>query len=477
MKPETSRGQWWLPGTRHRVGGTLRFDPNDRGLVLELLGSFEEASVEERLDRILGGSPPKEYELIHGSCVEEDEVTLLQAQELGSSGKGPGTFEYLIRAAFMGGRFRNPDSIEFTKASLRLTHLTSLIPTPKIKPTHKSSKSGELEKLNVDITMVPDLVVPLPDLTLTFRRALDESYGWDKGVGFAFPAVVDVELKRPTRFVDLLESVVTPVQNLLTLLFDQPNALDELTVFSPHIKQGRFKNDRSLTPVRVLYHAIYASPDTKRTMRPLQLLELGPPDEVLGRWFRISHPDDLGTVISQLLSVRYAPFLFLENRFLNVIQALENFHRRRYPDENEPAAKFAERKNRILSLEMQNKDMTWLQGKFKRLNDRPLSKRISDVSKSCDAISSELIGDRHAFSTKAEATRNFLSHRVTDLQAKAASGPELHWLMTTVSYVLTAALLQETGVQVIPQLMTTNPRFNFATVANSEFEWGPKRPS
>src|SRR5260370_37511042 len=65
----------------------------------------------------------------------------------------------------------------------------------------------------------------------------------------------------------------------------------------------------------------------------------------IAKWVQFSH--DYRIVLGLLLSEQYAPQMYEENAFANVISAAETFHRMRFENEIIPMAEFKSRKRKM----------------------------------------------------------------------------------------------------------------------------------
>jgi DNA-binding transcriptional MerR regulator len=188
---------------------------------------------------------------------------------------------------------------------------------------------------------------------------------------------------------------------------------------------------------------------------------------VMERWFAIS--DDLETVCNLFFGVQYTPTLNLENRFLNVVQAVESYHRRRMKNEVLPKADHKRLKSAVLS-KVDAEHKIWLEGLLAYSNEPRLEHRIRELTEKAAEVINPLVTNKEEFARKVKDTRNYLTHYDKHLKDKAARGVELFWLTQKLSYLLQACFLIELGLPLekCAKLLHRNQAFIFAVGQLSE---------
>jgi hypothetical protein len=134
---------------------------------------------------------------------------------------------------------------------------------------------------------------------------------------------IQIETPEALSLEDSYFGYIYPIQNLLTLATDAPNSIDGVAVF--------VKKDSRELPLQVYFRTGYGEVQG-RHLHPSGMLFLlediaASFSAHIERWLKIA--DALDSVLDLFFGTRYNPRMYPENRFLNVVQAIEAYHRRR----------------------------------------------------------------------------------------------------------------------------------------------------
>jgi ApeA N-terminal domain 1 len=119
--------------------------------------------------------------------------------------------------------------------------------------------------------------------------------------------------------------------------------------------------------------------------------------------------------------------MYLEQRFLNMVQAAESYHRRRRSNEVLPKSEHRERVQRIVSTAPEG-DRSWLKEQLTYSNEPRLRDWLADLVALTEPVMMPLIGDVHKFVRLVTNTRNYHTHYDRRLLSKSAQGPDLYEL-------------------------------------------------
>ena len=135
-----------------------------------------------------------------------------------------------------------------------------------------------------------------------------------------------------------------------------------------------------------------------------------------------------------------------KNKFLNIIHALETFHRRF-------------RKNEVLSYEEHSKkikelityipedDKQWVQEKLDFTNEPNLHQRIEELLEEAkNEMTEKMVSNKDTFIKETKNSRNYYTHYDQRLEKKALKGTELHTLTQRLRIILIIITLKETGI-------------------------------
>jgi hypothetical protein len=267
-------------------------------------------------------------------------------------------------------------------------------------------------------------------------------------------------------FYELINHYIRPLQNLLTLATMKPNSILELNVYSKQVSFEKNEGGSLETPIQLFFQQRHFNPRLGHPLVPDDMLftlqDL--PDgfqSAMERWFRVS--DELDSVCSLFFAVQYTPSLYLENKFLNIVQAFESYHRRRMKNEVLPKAEYRSLKSGILK-KVDAEQAKWLEPHLAYSNEPRLEHRLIELTERVSEALVPLVSNKQAFAKMVKDTRNYLTHYDGRLKSKAASGGQLFWLTQKLSYLLQACLLMELGIPLeqCTRLLRRNQAFIFA---------------
>jgi hypothetical protein len=142
--------------------------------------------------------------------------------------------------------------------------------------------------------------------------------------------------------------------------------------------------------------------------------------------------------------------LFLEHQFLSLIQALEAYHRRAYPnyalspDEHMARrARVAEALARDGTLSVE--DRRWVESKI-RYNEPSLVERLAQIYDDMPATVRGVLRSREAFSHSLADTRHYMTHWDNEKRAGALTGVDLLLGAQQLRLVIKAIFLKELGL-------------------------------
>lgn len=154
--------------------------------------------------------------------------------------------------------------------------------------------------------------------------------------------------------------------------------------------------------------------------------------------------DELEPVYQLYFGTLYGRFVYLNLRFLCLVQALEAYHRRAISNEELPKERHKERLTSILNAApLEHKK--WLKEKLAYRNEPSLRSRIKYL---CDMFSTTvktLIPDTRYFINKVVDTRNYMTHYDLNLKDKRAEGKELFIITEKLRIMIEMCLMKEIG--------------------------------
>ena len=476
-------GSWWLPLDENKqVSGTLRFDPND-GISLELFDTL--ASDGDPLSRLLTNEERREP-VIHGVTHQSMEVTLLDAMVVSqSSSQSKWRTEkegWTARRAVLGIHVGSADTLTLNELSLSLDGLRSWGGRAPIEVTREDTPT-------LKWVQPERQVAEWAGVAIEMRHG--HAIGWDPdSATLRDDLTIQVSLTEGIPLDALMSEYLQPLRNLASFVLDDAAFLRYVGcrgVSAPGYRRGpdadQGESRMDLIPIELLFDQIGRRRATSRE-RPLFTLDDGPVsfDELVTRWMAISKQGDLGSVLSQFFGLTFAPPEFTEVRFVALVHAMEEYHRRRVGGTAMPSNDFDARRERILdalgeSNKVTRKDRKWLNGKFNRLNDLSLADRIRELVQSRQQSMESLIGDPAQFAERVATTRNFLSHGEESLSGRAASGLEIFFLERSLRQLFVALLLAEVGAsdEGITSILSRNDWHRWVVEKTRDYGWAQGR--
>jgi hypothetical protein len=431
------QGHWWTPEEPdEKLPGILRFDPEE-GATLSLFGSLRAPEGED-------GIP------ILGLAMDNTPITLTNLIWPPSIPVIPsGTIRFdssSINAGMVivGEHFQHEEEVGFERLIVEYLHLDAW-----------AGVSG------FEIAFIDD-----PDTQpITVRHELPEPIAADVGgeykVNLFFGSGFEASPRPFTR------ATITQVAELV-ISFSEKKPLRDLTDIAYRLQHLiSLGTRRSAFPVAmwgaagpvgearrvgIYYRTLRRTGTVKdRPERHEMLFSLedlpggfGPAVE---KW--LARAEVLDPVNQLYLGTVYNPQMFLEQRFLNLVHALEAHHRRTTSTLNLPEDEHENRMESILGA-VPEEHKKWLEGELKYSNELKLRKRIKHIFDGHPRTLDSVVGsgkDKKRFVNKVIDTRNYLTHFDESLKDRAARGAELHRLNDKLTHLLEMCLMAEIGFE------------------------------
>lgn len=171
--------------------------------------------------------------------------------------------------------------------------------------------------------------------------------------------------------------------------------------------------------------------------------------EIVQLWF--AGKDVLEPTASLLLGVLETPQMFLDFRFLALVQATEALSRRccpgTYMQEEAYAEVYKALCNAIPSNVPADLKTSLVNGRLMYGNEHSLRKRLKDLLRSLEPDTLGLVTDKaSAFADRIVDTRNYLTHLLVGSPPPSCSGTELLWAFYRLRVLLTIVLWKHLGI-------------------------------
>jgi hypothetical protein len=164
---------------------------------------------------------------------------------------------------------------------------------------------------------------------------------------------------------------------------------------------------------------------------------------ILRKWF--AKAEVLSPIFNLYFGMLYNSDMYLEQKFSNLIQAIESYHRRtRINTEIEPDEHRKRITSIIESIDTQYKE--WLENRLTYSNEPHLRRRLSELIDECGKlINISSSKKKKSFISKVCDTRNYFTHDDVSLTDKSAKGIELLHICSKLKIILEFNLLKEIG--------------------------------
>ncbi|HMG76672.1 MAG TPA: HEPN domain-containing protein [Pyrinomonadaceae bacterium] len=346
-------GIWWLPtNPQTKVAGTLTFS-NEDGIALELIGALGDLGT-------FNSRQP--YPLILGLAGDGKKVTLSNCVFAGVTVGMPGFARESYMASFclVGAHFNELDEVRFSRCEVSFSHLPDWVRTSGFAV----KQYWDEHKVEVIYSLPPDVEAETSKGLISLSFICNTSGDGIEEMNLHQSVWMEVKADKEYAFHDLIYQFIRPLQNLLSLATTKPNSILELNVFSKRVFCEKEDGERVETPIQLCFQQKYFEPRLSKLLIPDYMLFTlhdiaNNFQAVMERWFSISN--ELDSVCNLFFGIQYTPTLNLENKFLNTVQAVESYHRRRMKNEVLPKAEHERLKSAVLN-KVDAEHRAWLKG-------------------------------------------------------------------------------------------------------------------
>lgn len=423
-------GTWWLPDNPDKkIPGRLRFNQHE-GAILQLDGCFTDDPTKGALFN---------PEIVNGASSSGINVTLHHC--LGQrfsetiSGHPPKRFytsRLYAHEVFVDANFERPEDIRFSSLSVDYSGLDAWIGTSGFDIQHENDEISIKYKPpnSIPVFINSELMLFIVFSTSFSPLALTEVYVKQKAHIMIAPS--------QERNLKEYQTIVRRIQDFLTLANMEP--------IYPLSIEGETGNKTSYPKIKIFYQLprVQKAAFETSTFRPLFTLKTisDKLEHFLQNWF--GKAKQLEPVYQLYFGYIYNPHMYLEQKFLSLVQALESYHRRTMQNYELPEDEHKERIHKIVDA-IPQEHKKWLSRKLKYSNEPDLQRRLRELLNTHSVAAFDLKGNRESFIEKAVATRNYLIHYDPKLEEKAAKGEDLHKLTRRIQFLVESCLLKELG--------------------------------
>jgi hypothetical protein len=407
-------GVWWpFEDQNNRVNGILTYVPNQKS-ILSLADTFDDS------------------ERIKGISSDGKKITLHKCHQIAEHHNVPGfvTSEYSPEIILVGNHFS--ETLNFTEVSINYSYLDQWLGLSgfKAKYTGRTTSISYRKPMRSEIKINKEFNMEI-SFAFSFERSL-------RDVRMHQTAFITTRSKEEMSLEKFNEKMFQTM-NLISLAIREPvspliiNAKtksfsDQLRIYYPYM--NNLSSERSIHPLNMLFE--YR--DISKSI-----------NSYLKNWF--SEAKWLEPTFNLYFDTIYTPRLTIQNKFLNMVQALEAYHRRKENMRN------YESSDKVHSIRIENiisnapsEYKEWLGKKLEYSNEVYLSKRLEDILNVYGEIIETYLPSkrkRKDFIGKVTEYRNTLTH--FDPKKELPKDEDISEIYPLVKNVVELCLLTELG--------------------------------
>ncbi len=445
------KGIWWLADRpEEKASGTLKYTPAE-GAILDLIGSFKDI---KDFNNML------KPEIILGISSDGKPITLYKCFEKSSarSYRGLLTSSFYANLVFVGAHFQDAKDIKFKSMSVYYSYLDEWV----------GISGFEIKQLWEGKGVVIRYKLPEP-----IRADISDKLGLEinfHAIGPNFP-FFQINIEQKTE-IKIITSEDTSFEDYRKLIFQIRNLLTLATMQSVQVLniRGTTKANQEMIddevyypPTEIFYKQLYIPQENQKLHRSEMLFSFRDISDkfeyFLKNWF-----ENLGLfepVYDLYFATLHNPHMYIGNKFLNLVQAIETFHRYRYGGKYLSDEEYKLIYNTLINAipkGAQKELKERLEEYISYGNEFSLRKRMKKIIDIYQDLLNFFIEDRKSFIEKVVNTRNYLTHHSEDLKERAVKGEDLYYLTQKLKICLETCLLNEMGFSLknIRHLFTEN---------------------
>lgn len=242
--------------------------------------------------------------------------------------------------------------------------------------------------------------------------------------------------------------VVSKIQNFLYFALDQVTQLKFVRGYSHKYEYTEWTGSRVMKPIDIYYKPLFIAPGDVTIQRSCMLFTYSSIENdlegVLNRWI-VEHARH-DSSFNLYFYVKSGIYLYLETRFLSLVQGIESLHRNMHKSTQMPQDEFnALVENIVKSVPEQHK--SWIENKLKYANEISLRRRLVDMMRKFG----DLYGGKSEINELSQSivtARNYLTHHDDSLKEKSATGQDLFVLHEKLEVLFQLQLLILAGIDV-----------------------------
>lgn len=424
------KGDWFIPDKpENKLKGTLKYERAGRSS-LELFGFFnvQEFVSIARIQGICG---------LHHVVVTDAHVTHMNNE----------TTTLTVTHIFKSKESADPVNLLFDVCIVRFKNFTNFVDS---KARDKwLTQEGVSKRVQIDLTRNEPINVSINnDLSLHTYDGYHINRYLDVGkLDYEYYSVVEFRFTTP-QTIETIRDYVSHMQHFITLAAFSESAPLSIRLFANEVETEYFTSYRlpGIKPNRSRHEFLFVLDDVREKFSML-----------ITKWFELKSFEKLNIPASILSESINFENTFDENRFLNLAQGLETFHKnlRR----NDPVVSKVAMIKEILAV-CPEKHKEWLSESLANYKFPSLHDRLDDIMNEISRIKilSDSLGQKDPLISAIKNNRHYYTHYSNEKRKKALSIGDLFVLSLKVRIILVVLFLKEMGVdeETINNLFTRN---------------------
>ncbi|TDL31197.1 hypothetical protein E2R51_15545 [Jeotgalibacillus sp. S-D1] len=416
------RGRWGLEEDELNIIGTLNFSQNK--IELDLVGTLED--VEQSLISAFTSNTSSNYPTIYGIAESGERITLLNCYKINTKSRfnGISVEKYEAENAIAGTEFINHDHkfkfITFSTNDLGLWSEINRINTDIVF----TEDNEQIFSQTIDFKTIKQNLLEWP--LDKFGTTLKENYFinitgteernqvYNHKFLFQYEITKDQDMNSLEWFIEKINSL----KSLLTLLIGAPLYFESLNIYGEY-DQKKINGEQYRKKFKVFHRqqGDYKGTKLTRSKILLPLPEIEDFSKLITLWHE--KEDDLKVLVDFINSDHYTS-MYAENKFLNVVQTAEIFHRRfsgeKLLTKDERDKYVSERRKllKILRKDFDEKFATLIENRTSNPDTFSLKERIESLISNLNPTTTRyILGDQNEvddFISIIVKRRNYLTH-------------------------------------------------------------------
>ncbi len=452
------QGKWWLPDKPElKIYGILKIY-HDIFSELELFGLLKD----KKMSAIF-----IEPTIIVGQSIKGEEITLYKCTEY-TSGNDRSLFH--VNSVFIGLHFINEEQIRFKNISVAYLYLDDWFwqgnvfeikdfPNDEKHISYKPNSSIQVDLSNIGL-----------DYKIQIKTGLEgnANYGPRSKIKFEQKTFVEITTTNSNmKSFNDFNVIIILLQDFFSFGIMKPAYPILIRGETDSIKENQ--NYKTYSSLVEIYYLMRGTPNLNENLNIFHMLfcfkDISTKLElVLKKWFE--QKNSLSAVFQLYFASLYSPSLYIEYKFLSLLQAIEAYCRIRYKGKYISEGEYELIFDKIFKSVIENTKNYLQRSLWNRLkygNELSLKTRICRLFKEDIEITKLFIKNEENFIDKVVDTRNYLIHQDESLKELSFKVEELFSVNIKLKIMIEKCLLKEIGFnsKEIKALLSRNSLYKY----------------